>query len=711
MAASPQQLTIASGVFYLLYFLLPANYPLLTIGVGLAIILLTILHLSLIIRFLSPNSSFIERLSLAIPSFFIGFPLLLYIAYASTSTLHPAMPISLSGLIFITSIGLEIWQKERKQEHVAILDRLFFKVLACFTLIIVLLVFWYKPLPDLDPYGWIQTLEPQLQNSTLPAITERPFFAGLTYTFISILSIDIFTFFKYIFPFFSITILVPLWLIIRNEPKTIHKILFALYLLAIPSTALYLTTPTPQAIFIIFSVYAMAYILYSSTTKNQLFFFAAGAILLFSFFYHQIASILFLPWFVVSIIYFRKSLFSKKENVIIAIFLLAFLRNQLRVIIDFIYYWFNALYAKFFSGDILNLHYPAQYVNIDQNQMGWPGISGVLKFYSYYASPLVLLVIILSLFFLLTTIKKRGWNILLKKEYAVILLSFFIFFSIAELFPRIPNIALLPERAWIFVSIFTLPFLLFLIHTPKSKRAERAITTLMSLCLIIGILGTLYVNSLKKFLITPEQIISAQWIQEYLPKDKIIYGYNNNNLILFHAKSPYSNFQENILCADVPLEYVLNYLDPNKGQKEELQRITEHASQIQKDINSFVAAVEHSTPSDLSSITQNTEIQRAQRLINELVKKQENVNTSDPLAKAKGIPLNIPAEQQAISATTSKFIYFAPPHPRNPYNSRGYNPSHWGVSSCNNGEFLFDKYPERFRRIYEENEIIIWKER
>ena len=115
MAISSQQFTIASGTLYLLYFLLPDDYSIATIGIGLAIILLTILHLSRIIHFFDPSLDGLERLSLAIPTFFISFPSLIYIIYALTDTLHQTIPITLSGLIVIASIGLGIWQKEHEQ--------------------------------------------------------------------------------------------------------------------------------------------------------------------------------------------------------------------------------------------------------------------------------------------------------------------------------------------------------------------------------------------------------------------------------------------------------------------------------------------------------------------------------------------------------------------------------------------------------------------
>jgi hypothetical protein len=37
----------------------------------------------------------------------------------------------------------------------------------------------------------------------------------------------------------------------------------------------------------------------------------------------------------------------------------------------------------------------------------------------------------------------------------------------------------------------------------------------------------------------------------------------------------------------------------------------------------------------------------------------------------------------------------------------------WGIEPCTEGEFLFDRYPENFQRVYNQkdadDEVIIWK--
>lgn len=704
-----RQLTILSGALLVSYFAL-GHVKILEIGIGLAIIAVAILHITNIIQRTLPHKiDFLERLSLGIAAFFVGCPLLLYLAYITTHTLYELLPIYMCVAVFLISTAIQVYQKDNETKYIEIRYSIFYILFLIFGIFIGVLTLWYAALPDLDPYGWIQTLQPQFQNHTLPQITERPFFAALTYIFVSILRIDIFTFFKYIFPFLSLAILVPLWLVIRKLPKTSYKILFLLYLLGVPSTALYMTTPTPEAILIILSVYAAMLLIYSRLTRNSVYYFSAGIILLSSFFYHQAAAILFLPWCIVTLVAYKKTIFSKRKNILIGTLVLIILHNQVKVILDFIIYWGYSTYVKFFDQNNVNLSYPAQYVNIDQNQMGWPGFSGVIKFYAYYASPLVIYIILISVCTLWYTKKQKIVRFMAEKENAVIILIVAFFLTIAEVLPRFPNIALLPERAWNFVSIFTLPLFFFLILEHHTKQKERIFIILALIFLIAGMGGTLYVNSLKKFLISPEQIASARWIETNLPPDKVIYGYNNSNLIISHAKSEYIDFQENILCSKLSLQDALSYFDPEKHQREQLASIKDMTKRIHEYATTFSIRVTHESESqnpNIAALVNDEAIQKIQELAERIIMMSSPV---DPLAKAKGIPLHIPEPIKSATYTKPKFIYFAPKDPRNPYNARGYHPEHWGSDSCKNGYFLFDAYPQKFERIYNRNSIIIWK--
>lgn len=394
--------------------------------------------------------------------------------------------------------------------------------------------------------------------------------------------------------------------------------------------------------------------LYSRMKNSTFYFLLAGIIFLTSFLYHQAAIILFLPWCVGALVMFRKQLYGKPITIAIILIAATLFSKQIRLMSHFVLYWGYKVYGRFFGPENVNLLYPAQYINIDQNQMGWPGALGVGKFYIYYASLVTGLTLLASLWVLWTTPRKKIVTFFSDPSVIVITLTLGIFILIAEVLPRFPNIAMLPERAWVFITIFTLPALYFLITNPRAQKIQRNFISLACIFLVVGIGGTIYINSLKRYLINPQQIASANWIQKNLPENRVFYGYNNENLILSHSKSQYIGFRKNIVCSDLSLEETLKHFD--------------HTIQSEREI------------------------------------------LDEQLARAKGIPLNAPEfDSITIRANAQKYVYFAPKDSRNPYNNRGYNPENWGVETCQDGIFLFDQYPQTFERVYSKDGIIIWK--
>ncbi|HSX24376.1 MAG TPA: hypothetical protein VLG69_00190 [Candidatus Andersenbacteria bacterium] len=648
-------LAIAQAGLVILYFLpnIPRSLELI---IGALIVIATIFSIATIITFFCNQAfDFFESVSVGIAGMLTILPALVYGIYSLTHALEPRILQYLIATLFLISIIL------RTHSHPLLSTEngnkadtyLFWVMFIIFGGIISMLVFWYQALPDLDPYGWIQTLEPKFRSHTLPEITERPFFGLLTYVFISLLHIDIFTFFKYVLPYLATLLLFPLWVVIRNMTSVACKGLLLLYFLAVPSTMLYMTTATPYAILLLLTAYACMFVIHSKNANKSFFYFFAGFLFLIAFLYHQAASIFFGTWCLVTLIAYRKVLFFSPKNLAIFVLALLLFRNSLLLIINFVGYWVRSAYSQIFNAHNINLLYPAQYVNIDGNQMGWPGMFGVAKFYLYYASPLVLFAIALLSVACISK-KKSIPRFVCSKENALVMLLFFIFLVIAEVLPRFPNIALLPERAWNFVSIFTLALLILAMQSRHKPRNVKTIMIIATTFLLVGITGTLYVNSLKAFLITPQQIQSAAWIRSNLPPNRVIFGYNNNNLILYHAKSQYIDFKENIFCKNLSINEVGYRINSSAYAHKDIQ------------------------------------------------------GSRTEFEKAKGIPATR-VQEPTVPPNTIIYIYFAPKDDRNPYSNRGYHPEYWGGDACGENGYLFDKYPEKFQRIYDQNGIIIWQ--
>ena len=80
-------------------------------------------------------------------------------------------------------------------------------------------------------------------------------------------------------------------------------------------------------------------------------------------------------------------------------------------------------------------------------------------------------------------------------------------------------------------------------------------------------------------------------------------------------------------------------------------------------------------------------------------------NTSSSKKFIEAIQLSDSGSKKKI---TNLYIYYSIISKKNPYTDRPYNTK--GMSEDNVGDFIFDKHPDKFKRIYSSgNEIIIWK--
>jgi hypothetical protein len=309
-----------------------------------------------------------------------------------------------------------------------------------------------------------------------------------------------------------------------------------------------------------------------------------------------------------------------------------------------------------------NWLYPAQYSNVDRNMMGWDSWGGIIKFYAYYVSPLFGMVLF---FFLILLANKKFRSFVLETIFKntallILFLSFLTFFVIAEIFPRFPGIALLPDRAWVFAGIFGYLFL-FLLLQYFSKLSLKIITA-FSLLFIIAIGGALYINYLKRYLISPLQLQSAEWIESSLPSNRLFLSYGHRSLLPVHAKSPVINISSSLYC------------------KTDLQ-------EFEKSITTLENSKKILTIQPLSIIPTLT-----------ISISNKYIYTLTPLSSLKEKPL---------------YIYYSQVHTKNPYRDRPYSMKSWGIDPCPEGKFLFDQFPQKFNRVYylkdKFDEVIIWK--
>jgi hypothetical protein len=431
-------------------------------------------------------------------------------------------------------------------------------------------------------------------------------------------------------------------MVARNFKDFKKQLLFLLFVFASPVLILYAQTPMPQALLITLSYFFLFFLFHATQKNDDFFLYSAGVTIFLSFFYHQAGIIIFLVWLFAVIFTKRTFIFSNKKVLFSIIFIATFGMLYFEKMWQFLSSWVLRIIPQFFASNNLNLFYPAYYINTDRKLMGWGSMSGVLKFYAFHMGPLLGIILALSLGLLISNKNFRSFFAeKMRKNIAIFIISmtFLLFFTIAEIFPRFPNISLLPDRAWVFCGIFAFVFLYVILLFVK--KIPNWIMGVFILLLLVDISGAMYINYLKKYLITPAQLESAKWIENELPQNRIFLSSGHKNLLPVHANTP---------LARIPLNY------------------------CSKDIQDF-----------------------------EIPKKTELAIIYPPSYSSALI--------SSISKEKTLYIYYSRQHPKNPYYDRPYEMSTWGAKPCPDGKFLFDLYPDKFKRVYStgDEEVIIWE--
>lgn len=650
---------------------------------------------ALIQLFNSKQFSKIEILSIASVLALIISPFLITLEYSFLSYLSPNLPFINSLAIFILLLIIRYKKMDANLENFDFISfkitrndilkfiksPLFFTLLIFISSIIITFSAFYA-LPELDPYHWYADYQEMLSQGKIAALSEyRPLFISLVYIFNQSSNIDLYAVFKYVIPLCALLILIPSYLVTTRFDSKLQKFLIFLFPFINASAFLYLEMPIPQAFFSIITYFFTLFLIYSWLSQNNFFYFLSGAIILSAYFYHESATLMFLIWCIIALIFFGKRIAeTAKKNtlasfLILAIFILNFL-PFIRGPFEFLSYNFKKIILHL-SASNFNLFFPAHYTNIDGNLMGWGDFIGVIKYYAFYVGPTFFIIFLFFTYLLFRDFNFRNYakKSLFSKEVLTLIISFLLFFSISEVIPRIFDISLLPERSWIFGGIFSIVFL-FIIFKYQCQNKFLYILIIISLFINLG--GALYINNLKKYIITSGDLNSAEWIKKNLPGDRILFSNSKRWAIKLYSSS---------MPIGVPDEFYYN-LDI-----------------YQKTINKFKhGEIEFDTQYD--DLT-NEMIDNISDLKKYDFKKQRD-NITSLLEKNSILSRKISNLQLPLNSEKNQglYIYFSKTNENNPYINRPY----YKVSNQLR-DFIFDKYPEKFKRIYfdQVNDIIIWQ--
>lgn len=632
----------------------------------------------LIASILKKRFSLLEFFTLSMLISFIIPSLLLVIEYQSFQFLSPSLPIVNSIILFLTTA---IFLKQTRQTSLPIdipqkpqlfLSIKFLSVLALLYLAIMgSLVTAYYPLPDLDPYYWISESRNFFAQGTLPTFRDsRPLFIAFTYLFSISAHIDLYAYFKYVVPLLSVLLIFPATLIAQSFRHPLQKSIALLFPFTSGIVIIFLGEAIPQAIASILTFFIIALALHASYSKDRFFFSFVGIAILLGYFFHEALIIPLLSWILATLFFFHTTIWRllKKHSLTVLLILIIILPYFAHIGQHFL----NI--SNTLINSLTHIHpnflFPQEYINVDGNQMGWGDLLGVAKYYLFYVGPTILL-LLLTLF----RIKKSAWKEHLRTpENFFIFMSFLLFFLIAEILPRAVGMAFLPDRAWIFGGVFALGFFPILFRTKLGLNKLLLSLFLCGFCANIG--AAVYINTLKKYLITNEQLISAEWIKNNLPEKRIIFTVESKRLLGFFSDSD-----------------VISIKDPNFLFDKSV--FTQEITSVQ---NPFSEVDQEKTIKSLQSLMSNFSAQNISSDIHEARKLLEKI---EYLEKKRH------EQEELLLGEQAYYVYYAAPNSKNPYLDRPYMKK----VQDREKEMIFGKYPEKFKLLYsdEKNQIFLWE--
>lgn len=418
--------------------------------------------------------------------------------------------------------------------------------------------FLYRFIPEADPYTYLIKIQDFSKIGIIPIGEQRPMFITLFFTFSKVTGISPYWCFKVIIPLLSFAILLVFYKIAKKLFVDNYLIVFSsIIFLMFPVIAMEILIPRPQSIFLI--TFPITLYLISEIIKNKkmseiyylLFLLILNILSLkthqfffFSIFLNILALIIFT--------------FPKIKKYPLEFFLIIFF------ICFSLYPWLKNLgflsqltnYFKYFTDVIIRpqwkLWFINSYKNIDGSEMGWPGFYSI--FYYGYNLGIVFPIIIIILI-----VKKIKIQLLLKDNW-IYFISFCIFISIAEVFPRI-GLAFLPDRAWLFVALSFCFFIPLLLKSFSNVLSERFIKSFVFAIIIASFSVSWAITYAKQGWITKDEYNAAVWMKNNISKNTIIFTqmslspmqYFADRSFITDSRDIFLNEKQNIQIDDVSI--------------------------------------------------------------------------------------------------------------------------------------------------------------
>lgn len=537
------------------------------------------------------------------------------------------------------------------------------------SLILVVNQFLYKFIPEGDPYTYLVKINDLSREAMIKSNETRPFFALTINWFSKILGISPYWIFKAALPFIITSLsTLTLWIYSRRYLKGTKLVFSSLSFALFPVVLCETLISRPQSFFMLAFV-VFLYLLYESIRNkdNPFEIYAVIFILLLSLVNiktHQFFLFLILLSIIcLFVILWKRILRNPLESILITLAIIILSMPWLEsfgITSSVKFYW--KFFGRVFSNPQFNLWFIDSYKNVDGVEMGWPGITSIF----YYAYNLGVVLPLLAITSALNWKKMKSLHV-----NWLFWMAFLIFFSIAEIFPRL-GVAFLPDRAWLFCSLILAFFIPILLANVNLKFLRLWVIVLV----IASVLPAMLLIYIKGGYMTSAEFRSAKFLSKNTSKNSLVITQQSNGpLVNFFAERT-SETGNKTFFNSRNLKYKVKYIEALYGHDESMMNLDKEIQDMRNSVSKDILQT------DKSLIDLRSKIRTIEKLNQILFEKKKGRVTVDEVY---------------VLYSFDKFKGF--------YASRG-----WWKSTNYYGAILDDfSDANHFELVYNTPEVKIWK--
>lgn len=363
-------------------------------------------------------------------------------------------------------------------------------------------------------------------------------------------------FIKFFTPVLFYLTVFPLLEVSSSKWPHLTKISFLSYLMVLASPFLIISNEgvRPETFLLILTI-PVLYLLYQGLkTGNFLFIIIAGVLSYVSFRFHELGLFLLIASLIAVLIEFKKLLKSSKDSMtrqpaLFSLFVLASSILLFQNAEHFLGLFKSGIFQQL-TPTLIKLSqnlewrwwFLSGYTSVDGGTIFWNGIEAL--YYYLYNGVIIMPVLIIAYYALIKTRGKKKMTALISKSWipAVVLLA--IYFTIAEVFPRL-GVFLLPNRAWPHLFLAAV-FLVALINGQLSSKIHaksriiKVYETIVILAVSAGIIGTMYGSTYMGGQVLPAEKLIIKELR-LLPTESVIVSTQvNQNIIEIYGDRYYA---------------------------------------------------------------------------------------------------------------------------------------------------------------------------